>query len=862
MSATNRSALANLSNHRDPATSSGSKGASPTGTHPSASSLPPILGITPRGQFACEAKCFCAVGDVVWTSERNGAIAVRNGRSGDVENYVETKGERILAHCMASFDGEVWVGNSDGRVFVFDGATCQQIVILTNPECQAAAPVVNLAFDGVHVFAAQSACRVGQWTAKHKSFVRSLLRPAPVTCVAAHNSVLYAGDADGTLTAWDIASGSLIASNRATDVGSEVSALLFEPSTATMWLGRADGSVDIFSLQPNLVRIEKLRVSTGKTGGKITSLLHVGGKVWVTGYDRAVHVYHAQTRSPLGTVPHTATSFVFSIGKIYSLETARIWSLSNCGKMSIFDGEGFFSKLTGHADSSEEVSACHAQIQKMKMEIARLESQVVSEKDRVTQRDIELALLREEKQEGLVRIHRLEHNMDERQAAIAAQSNERQKMLDDIMAATKKNNDQTVQINVLEKEKMQLRGDVARVSEELARARSQFADKSSQFVALEQERTALVNEKARLAAQVQQKERDFAASQEELRRARDQAASRGADLNKKETDMLSAADRLTLYQKERDAAVDSAKRADDAKKRLEDTILLKEAEVKELTNQLAQLKLKVTNSDRELETIQRQRDEEVRNRQRIHDTSVLRNHEYDVLSQEKTALQQQLEFEKSQTHSARDSETKMRLQNEDLRRQLETEKGNVKMLQDQYTIFQFVVNSRGELVNQLWTLYNKSVASLRSLQELEQNIKVTDPTTMDRLTLKREWKSVVVDRVRNSCAAVSAFHQLSEYVVANYFSDYEKMHLGISTSKFQPDPQRPTIVGDQLLTKLRDVTLLKQYHTPSSSKVPQPLPPPYDANLGPHHLSGASYSLSNLTQQGVDATLTAAPARM
>ena len=37
--------------------------------------------------------------------------------------------------------------------------------------------------------------------------------------------------------------------------------------------------------------------------------------------------------------------------------------------------------------------------------------------------------------------------------------------------------------------------------------------------------------------------------------------------------MMSAADRLTLYQKERDAAVDQAKRADDSRKRLEDTIL-------------------------------------------------------------------------------------------------------------------------------------------------------------------------------------------------------------------------------------------------------------------------------------------------
>lgn len=789
-----------------------------------------VTGVTPRGSFSCDARCFCPVGDTVWVSERSGIVTVRSGRSGDPIHILESKSGKFFGTAMLQVEDEVWIGTNDGRLLVFSAATFALVVELTNPDCQSMAEIHAIAFDGIHVFAAMAACRAGQWVACSKLFVRSFLRAHPVHALIVHNSVLYLGDGEGVLSVWDVKSGEVIASIK--DSKAEITCMLSEPSSNTLWVSRADGCLDVYCYQPSVVRVQSLR-ETGR--GKLTTLACVGGKVWAAGYDRTIYVFHAATRKFLGCYRGDHNSFIFAVGKVFVLETARIWSLSNGGKVHMFDGEGFFAPLRGGNEVADEVSACHNKIQQLRMQVAHSEVLISTEKDKVAQRDIEIAALRDEKQDQLLRIHALEHALDIKDGAMGDQNTQKTKLLDDVQKLTKKNGEQTIQINLLEKEKMTLRGDVARLHEELNRVRTQFSEKASQFVSMEQEKSALANEKQRLVTQLQQREKDIAAAIEETRKVKDAIAAKNADMTRKDNDMMTTAEKVALYKAERDSAVEQAKRSDEAKKRLEDTILLKEVELKVIMSQLASANSKFLTLEREFHELQRQREEEVRSRQRLHDSHVLRNHEYDALRQEKEGLQHQLDFEKQQTHSARDSETKMRLQVEELRRQLETEQNSVKMLQDQYTIFQFVINSRGELVNQLWTLYNKGVSSIKTLQELEVNIKATDPLAMDRMTLKREWKSAVVDRVRNSCAAVADFQRLSEYVIANYLSEYEKLHLGISTSKFQPDTQRPVVVGDQLLTKLRDVTLIKQYQTPVSSKVPKALPPPYDASFGSHH---------------------------
>ena len=806
----------------------------PTSSASGKPQLPP--GVTSRGSFTCEARCFCPNGDTVWVNERTGLISVRSARSGEVlfQHEVRIPNKTIFANTMKLIDHEMWCGTTDGKVVVFDASTGNFVVELSNPEAQAAADIFDITFDGVYVFAATANCRAAQWEAKSKMFVRSLLHTHPVRSILHSNCLLYAGDDSGTIVAWDVRTGERVSS--VADSTQGITAMVMEGSTNTLWAARVDGHVDVYAFHPHLVRIE----SSNEARGKITSLVAIGGKVWGGGFDKTIFIWHASTRKLLGKI-RDQNSFLFAVGKVYTLETARVWSLSNDKTIHVYDGEGFFAPIKGHSTVSDEVASLHEQLQLAKMQHATTEKLHFIEKDRVAAHLLEIEKLRGDMSQQTIKMSAMQYTLDTKDDTIVGQQMDKQKLLDEIQTLTKKIADMTVQINTVEKEKAQLRGDFSRSQEELSRTRTQIGERQSTAAIAEADKAALANDKARLAASIAQKDTQIAVVQDEARKLRDAVAARSAETTKKEQEIVAMQDKVTAALKERDAACESAKLADEGKKRIESTVILKEHEIKDLLNQLAGLRAQTGGGARDVAELTRMREQDQAVITRLQDALVLRNHEYDNLAAEKSSLQQQLEFEKHSTHDARNNETKLRLSNDELRRQIETEKNNVKMLQDQYTIFQFVINSRGELVQHVWNLHNKSSAATKTLQELETHLKNTDPTEMDKLTLKREWKSSVVDRMRNSSAALGDVFKLTEYIIANYLSEYEKQHLGISSSKYPPDPKRPTIVGDQLLSKLRDVTLMKQFATPGGGKdngsMPKQLPPPYDASMGPQHNS-------------------------
>lgn len=816
--------------HHDPA----APGALSQGSANWRPALPP--GVTARGSFACEARCFCPYGDTVWVNERSGLISVRNARNGDVlfTHEVKLPNKTLFANTMKLIDHEIWCGTTDGKVAIFDASSGTFMLELSNPEAQTQSDIHDFAFDGVYVFAATANCRAAQWEAKSKRFVRSLLHTHPVRSVLHINCLLMAGDDAGAIVVWDVRSGERVSS--VLDSPQGITAMVLEGSTNTLWAGRANGQLDVYALHPSLVRIE----TSQEAKGKLTSLTAIGGKVWGGGYDKTIYIWHAATRKLLGKIKDQQ-SFLFAVGKVYALETARLWSLSNDKTVHIYDGEGFFAPIKGHSAVSDEIASLHEQLQQAKMLHATSEKLLFLEKDRVASHALEVERIREELSSQTIKLSAMQCTLDTRSDTIVGQQVDKQNFLDEITVLSKRIADMTVQINTVEKEKAQLRGDFTRSQEELSRTRLQIGEKQSTAAIAEADKLALANDKARLMASLTQKDNQIAILQDEARKLRDSVAARAGDVTKKDQEVVVAQEKVVAACKERDAAHESAKLADEAKKRIESTVILKEHEIKDLLNQLAQLRAQTGGGARDVAEMARLREQDQQVITRLQDALVLRNHEYDTLVGEKSSVTQQLDFEKHSTHDARNNETKLRLSNEELRRQIDIEKNNVKMLQDQYTIFQFVINSRGELVQHVWSLHNKSSSATKTLHELESHLKSTDPTEMDKLTLKREWKSSVVDRMRNSAAALGDVQKLTEYIVANYFSEYEKQHLGISTSKYPPDPKRPTIVGDQLLSKLRDVTLMKQFATPGGGKdngaMPKPLPPPYDASMGPQHNS-------------------------
>jgi hypothetical protein len=776
----------------------------------------------------------CPTGnDNVWVGERSGLLTVRCARTGKVKHTVQPSANNfIFATCMTtSPHNELWVGTNDGRVCVFDTNTNDMIVELRSPETEKSGEIHCIGIEGRSALVGSASHRISQWGLVSKEFIRSFIHSASVSALTVKGGVCYAGDTDGHVIAWDVHSG-----ERSGDYKSDtaISCVELEPTTSTLWCGGVDGRVVVLNLTPSLSLAEVMQHGPR---GRLNSLLAVGGKMWGAGIERTTFIWHAQTRKLIGkTKDHSA--FIFQLSKLYTMETSRIWSLSNDKTIQIYDGEGFFAPVTAHGGATEEITAAQAQAQSLKAQIGVLERRLALEEDKLTSRDVELEKLKDELHKALLKVHALEHVIEQKDDAIYGTKAERAKLFDDTAKLNAKIAELQGKVNGLEHEKTLLRGDAAKAEEALTRARTEVQEKASAALVAETERKAALQDNERTGGKLREKDAIIDRLNCDLKAARDEVVSKGLELQRrvKENDSMHARVRQLEQQvNDREAKY---RTAEDARRRLDDQLIVRENEIKQLNAQLQNFAVVRNSQANELQNLSTAHDHQAKTAAHAHDNLLLKSHEFDVVRNDREKLERMLQHEKQQVQDARNNEQRLAMQNDELRRQIEKEKNTVRMLEDQYTIFQFVINSRGELINSIWALHAKVGVANKTLRGLDAGISQTDPTK-DKMTLRREWKANVVDRSKVSYEVVADLQERVDYIIANYLSDYEKMHLGIPTAKFAPDASRPAIIGDALLTKLRDVTLVKQVPSETTEAKLRRLPPPSGSTLAPEHFASA-----------------------
>ena len=813
-----------------PATGAGVVGAA------GGASLNPAAGVHARSSFSCEARCFCPCGDVVWLADRSGLVVIRCARTGSLMDTLQvtsgSTGAATFGSCMIQTGNtELWMGTTDGRIIIFNTVTKDQIAELRNLEAEKSGEVTGFALEGHMLFASYTSGRVVRWNTITKEMLGTLgVHNAAVQAITVYGGLCYAGDASGTVSAFDVKTNERLA--QFTEETNPVTALLVEPHTKLLWVGRQNGQIHLLTLvHPHLARSGAAIVT--ETSQRITTMVAIGGKVWVAGLDRTTYVFHATTRAQLGKFrDHKA--FIFQLGKLYTMETARVWSMSNDKTVNVYDAEGFFFPVHSNAADSEELFAAHATAQQLRVEITLLEKKLTLECDKVVTRDRELEKCRDEINKLLLKSAALQHSLDLKEEAIHGTQSDKTKLQDDYLQLNAKVSEMTMAVANAEHEKSGLRADLARAEEMLSRTRAQLAEMASKAAIFEAERNAVIQDKGRVVDIVHNKEDELVKSAAELRKVKDELVSKGVDLSRRERELEAAKQRIVDVEAAYAKMELAKKEIDDARRRLDDAVIVKDAQLRDLDSHLRHLQQTYGQRENDLMSLAQQRNHDVGDSQRLQDTFLLKSHQLDLVKSERENLDRTLQHERQQLQEARGSENRLKVQNDELRRQLELEKQNVKMLEDQYTIFQFVINSRGELINSVWGLHSKLVSATKALKNLEQGVQSLDPTK-DRMTMKREWKATVVDRTHTSVTSVADVQKQVDYIISNYLSEYEKLHLGISTAKFQPDTLRPAVVGDQLLTKLRDVTLMKQFNVPH--KPGTGLPPAVNSTLGPQHIS-------------------------
>eukprot|EP01065_Artemidia_motanka_P014701 TRINITY_DN18544_c0_g1_i2.p2 TRINITY_DN18544_c0_g1~~TRINITY_DN18544_c0_g1_i2.p2 ORF type:complete len:371 (+),score=175.24 TRINITY_DN18544_c0_g1_i2:1524-2636(+) len=276
---------------------------------------------------------------------------------------------------------------------------------------------------------------------------------------------------------------------------------------------------------------------------------------------------------------------------------------------------------------------------------------------------------------------------------------------------------------------------------------------------------------------------------------------------------------LTDSEKRRDFAVDDLKKEKALTERLRAELEGKAKSERELKQSIESLEARSREIRRDFDATRLELDKtrlalrhmesvaatESRDAGRMADTAVLAKNEADVLRRERDELVGQITVDRSSIDDRDDLVSRLRGQLEVLRDELGDERSNNKQLEDQYTIFQFVINSRGELVTSIWSLHDLLKRVRSSVRDCEDFLKQQLRGVRNQV---REHGTACMEAVRE---AVKNIDEKTTYIIANYFTEYEKLHLGISSYHFYPDTRRPHVVGGELLTRLRQVTPAKQF---------------------------------------------------
>ena len=836
--------------------------------HVDASAEQPATGAHYRHSLSCDARCILPIGETAWVGERSGILSVIDARSGKTLRLLSSTHSQVFATAMVSAPtrDEVWVGTQDGRVCVYDISTFSLLIELRCPETQHSGEITSIVVEGSSIFVAATNCLISHWDTHTKTYIRSYKHQAPVMAMAIDKSVLFAGDGSGQIYFWDAHTGQAVSTPQFTsptrhDEGLSpvrsplrspstsprrtkskaaflsqcastlvttpaamistakkavaVSSMLIERTTGSLWVGRADGGIDILRIHTSQNCAGQLKGTvTTSSGSKVTCLAEVGGKVWAGGLDKHTYVFQAATHILLGRFKSHA-SFLFGFAKLYTMETARIWSYSNDKKINVYDAEGFFNPVNQRLDSDEAIAA-HSANQQLKAQVDLLTKKLAVEMEKVATRDTEIDSLKTENHTQALKITALDHVISEKDGAIHSSVAEKGKLLDEVQKLHGQIKDLSLRVSEAEKAKMELQGDIARVEEAASRSRAEITSSGSRLSSALADVAELKAVKKQLQAQLEAVEKERDDAKQQLRRVKDEGVAEQLEKMQRDKEVELLKNQAAKLESQLAAAKERVGDLEQENRKRDDQIIVMAHDLSHAKEQL-KTALQLTEArSREIQQLTNSKNQQNDGTGRIQDDLLLKEHELEGSKKELSTLSQMLNQERSASLQFKAKEAQYNTKIEDLKRQLEQSKNAVKMLEDQYTIFQFVINSRGELVQCIWNLYDKIQHNAKCLKDLDGGLKNIDPTK-DKVTLRQEWKTTVLDRSVTAVRSQQLVQEQVNYILSNYLSEFEKMHLGIPVAKFMPDQKRPAILGEELLSRIKETTLTKHYTTPSPS---------------------------------------------
>lgn len=795
------------------------------------------VGVVPT----TEVRYMINVVDKIWAAERDGSISIRNGQTGEVEYVIDTAtntGEPNFCWCLLLCEGSVWAGFSGGQIRIYS----VEGYFFVKELHQHAGGVYCLAHSNGYVYSGSNDFECFRWHSRKLDFVHQYSgHKNSVRCVLAFSATLITGSDDYTIRVWNILTGEVSLEL----VGHRGGVLALLRSGEQLWSSSEDGTIRIWSL----VTGELIHTITDHVG-RVTSLSKIDDRVYSSGVDRTLCCFNLETFKRLGRyqdhegyinnlvlVGHYVKYFLWSSS---SDKTIRIWDhdtifrYASSPKTGTNNGEsddaaplnealeercialqGRLQAALGQHET--ELQQCSTNMISLGDTMQRMQQQL-DEKDaalQVTQRqarEYQSEVLHRQEEADKLRglLEKRETEAKAREQEHAAAMEQCQQLLSDRDAELKVFHQQCIDA---EKHIETLNLDRLAVEEQYqAKVQAQeqaLQEKELHNAELEEEILRRTSEFQEMRALHEQKDSTFQELQQRLKSYSSRIESNcrsmtdlnleneklKAELNKRETELKQAAVFAKDLEKAAGVARSQAQDLEDAMANEKQKNVILQQCIMQAEQSVIKWKDRVEGTEKESADSNVKVGElkeallcEQRKKSQLQDCLLQAETKARKLQDRVSELEEQLR----EREASLDDERSCTLGFQEKLRELEADRQeHVK----KETEFEFVIQSRSELVRQIWELFCEISHVKKTYREL-----VAQPQFKPIHAYVEEGRMDVATVLEN----INTAKDRNKRIVANYFSEIEKLHVGTSPYFFPPDENSVKYrIGDGNLEALK-----------------------------------------------------------
>lgn len=659
------------------------------------------------------------VGKRVWAAERDGSVTIRDSSNADVIHTIPC--QETFCWSLIYCEDRVWTGWSTGHIRVYNPQTFE----LVKEIFQHAGGVYCFAHSPGRLYSGSNDFEIFQWNTETYDFIRQFSgHKNSVRCMTVYRHLLISGSDDYTLRIWD----TLTADVREL-TGHKGGVLAVTRHENHLWSSAEDGLIKVWSLQTG-----ECLATKADHKGRVTTLLPIGDRIWSAGVDKSIYIHAAEAPYHCLGVFSDHKGYINNVSVVAEIFKYKVWSCSSDKTLRVWGAEA--------ASKIERVEVVPA-IEEEKFLALRREAGGL--KDEL---------------EAANKLHK--QALEELEAKY-------QGALSDLERCKRSEEQAAELLRVQNKDQVQ----ILELQEEIRRLKAMLQDKDSIIEANRRERAAIEDKFQQI---IRRKDEGIQEKEQEIIKLKHMMTDRDYR-NGELQGQASHKDKIIQDLEAKIAALNGC---------IEDN----NRTIGDLHRQLEKLKQEGLQQDRELRRV-------AESHEQLHS-------ETDKTRREIDEWRKRYEAEREITSGLRDKllasealcarlREQLRQLEEDVRqreavitareRELIDKQQAVEVMereredhQKKLAEFEFVIQSRSELVRQIWELFCEISESKKAA-----SVVAASPE------LKRLRSDVVSHDTAAAIESIKLAKDRCRRIVANFFTEVEKFHVGTSPYYFPPD---------------------------------------------------------------------------